>query len=142
MQALLSHQISGRWKQNIGTQIAMAHLPRHVVNFGTGQMSPDTSFVEVANTTADEWLSESCRSGSISSVVWGIWTYPRTHRWSFDRTPQSPRGGGSLLSSNAAGTADRLPTKCGRLLRHFQIQRMLYEHSGCSTWRDGTNSVS
>jgi hypothetical protein len=121
--------------------IGMAHLQRNVVNYGTGQMSPDTSFIAVANTTADKWLCQnlvvrgtSFQSFSIlaltlvftigllivafSLVVDDIFAFVQ-RRWN--------RGaiGREMWKANDA----------------LQIQRMLYEHQGCGTWHDEPNGV-
>jgi hypothetical protein len=121
--------------------IAMAQLQRDVVYFGTGQMSPDTSFIAVANTTADKWLCQnlivrgtSYQSYSVfvlallfvvgvlivvlSLVVEDIAAFIQ-RRWSRGAT------GRDMWKANET----------------LQIQRMLYEHGGFGTWHDGPNGV-
>ena len=121
--------------------IGMAHLQRDVVNYGTGQMSPDTSFIAVANTTADKWLCQnlivrgtSFQSFSLlaltlvfvvgllivlfSLVVDDIFVFAQ-RRWNRGAT------GREMWKANDT----------------LQIQRMLYEHQGCGTWHDEPNGV-
>jgi hypothetical protein len=121
--------------------IAMAHLQRDVVNYGTGQMSPDTSFIALANTTADKWLCQnlivlgtSYQSFSILALslvfVVGLLIV--------------------LLSLFVEDIAEVLQRRWNRgstgremwkANETLQIQRMLYEHSGSGTWHDGPNGV-
>jgi hypothetical protein len=121
--------------------IGMAHLQRDVVNYGTGQVSPDISFIAVANTTADKWLCQNLivrgtpfQSFSLlaltlvfiigllmvlfSLVVDDIFAFVQ-RRWN--------RGAIGRKMWNANDT--------------LQIQRMLYEHQGCGTWHDEPNGV-
>jgi hypothetical protein len=121
--------------------IGMAHLQRGVVNYGTGQMSPDTSFIAVANTTADKWLCQNLIVGGtsfqsfsllaltlvfvlgtlivlFSLVVDDIFAFAQ-RRWN-------------------RGVTGREMWKANDTL---QIQRMLYEHQGCGTWHDEPNGV-
>jgi hypothetical protein len=121
--------------------IGMAHLQRGVVNYGTGQMSPDTSFIAVANTASDKWLCQNLivRGTSFESfsllaltlvfvlgtlivlfslVVDDIFAFIQRH-WNRGAT------GRDMWKANDT----------------LQIQRMLYEHQGCGTWHDEPNGV-
>jgi hypothetical protein len=119
----------------------MAHLQRDVVNYGTGQMSPDASFIARANTTADKWLCQNL-------IVRG--------------TPYQSYSILALALLFAAGVLIMLLSLAvedvvafmqrrwhrGAVGRHMwkanetlQVQRMLYEHGGASTWWDAPNGV-
>ena len=121
--------------------IAMAHLQRDVVNYGTGQMSPDTSFIAVANTTADKWLCENLVVRGTSYQSFNVFALALLFAVGLLIV---------LLSFFVEDIAAVLQRKWNRGAtgRHMwkanetlQIQRMLYEHSGWGTWHDGPNGV-
>ena len=123
--------------------IAMAHLQRDVVNYGTGQMSPDTSYIAVANTTSDKWLCDnlivrgtSYQSFSVFALallfVIGLLIVLLSFFVEDIATIVQRRW--------KRGEIGRAMWKANEML---QIQRMLYEHSdaGGGTWHDGPNGV-
>src|ERR1700722_10765096 len=121
--------------------IGMAHLQRDVVNYGTGQMSPDTSFIAVANTTADKWLCQnlivrgtSFQSFSLLALV--LVFVIGTLIFLFSLVADD-------ISAFVQRRLDRGATgrEMWRANDTLQIQRMLYEHQGCGTWHDEPNGV-
>jgi hypothetical protein len=121
--------------------IAMAHLQRDVVNYGTGQMSPDASFIARPNATADKWLCQNL-------VVRGT---PYQSYSIFALALLFVAGVLIMLLSLAVEDVVALVQRRwhrGAVGRHMwkanetlQVQRMLYEHGGASTWWDAPNGV-
>jgi hypothetical protein len=121
--------------------IGMAHLQRDVVNYGTGQMSPDTSFIAVANTTADKWLCQNLivlgtSFQSFSLLALTLVFVLGTLIFLF-----------SLVVDDVSAFVQRRWNRgaTGREMWKandpLQIQRMLYEHQGSGTWHDEPNGV-
>jgi hypothetical protein len=121
--------------------IGMAHLQRNVVNYGTGQMSPDTSFIAVANTTAEKWLCQnlivrgtSFQSFSLLALTLVFIVGLLIVLFSLVVDDISA----FVLRRWNRGATGREMWKANETL---QIQRMLYEHQGCGTWHDESNGV-
>ena len=121
--------------------IAMAHLQRDVVNYGTGQMAPDTSFIAVASTSADKWLCQnlivrgtSFRSFSILAL--SLLTILGVLIVLLSMTVEDIAA--FFHRRRNRGTTGREMWKANETL---QLQRMLYEYSGVGTWRDSPNGV-
>ena len=121
--------------------IAMAHLQRDVVNYGTGQISPDTGFIAVANTTADKWLCQNLIVRGTSYQSFSVFALTLLFVVAVLIVLLS-----LIVEDIAAfvqcrwnrGATGREMWKANEIL---QIQRLLYEHSGSGTWHDGLNGV-
>jgi hypothetical protein len=115
--------------------IAMAHLQRMVIEYGTGQFAPDTSDIELATTPADKWLCQnlivrgtSFQSFSILALTLLFVIGSLIVLFSLfieDLTVSFRRRWGDMWKANDT----------------LQIHRMLYQTQGFGTWQDGPNGV-